>query len=633
MRQGERHRGRTHVAAGGIGERNPVRVDVERPAHRPGVDAGHLVRDVAVHVGPRELGAGVRPQRLAEGHARVEQALGVGEHRLQVPDAQPVVLAGRPHRPAQEPVPVRVLVRAPEHHRRRAGPEGQGGELGQHVLPGGVGAGQPVEGDLVGVPGALPVHHQRVVDAPGVDHRGGQLHAVEEAEAGVGQIEVHAGRRQVEHRVHGHRGGRLEVRPAHRGVDEQADLARVDARLGERLGAGHRRAVGEGHVRRPPAPFGDPGQPLQQPGSQPHPPVGGRQPGVELVGGHDVRGVHPAHRQDHHVAVAVGRVAAHALPLVTGTGTSCASMPGDDRDDRRGLIRSGGAGGNERHPPRPDERRTMAAAYPPSRGAHVSAAALPDDDRTVHAPDDMPTSGWRRVLGCRDRIARGAAGATHESDRYRGDHARGERPRAEARSEGFVVVRFTGRSAGTLRLRVRPVGGDVLRTTAGALADTQGRLRVQVRRRDPRAFLIGDRGGRAGRRSVLGVERLVGPLLVLGAETSLAIVIRRHVDLHLFGCRTGARALISPAHQACLAGRNSLDPVQPSSDTSSLRKVECPGPRQAKPRPVQRSRPTADGPDGVHAADRVIPAVSRSPAPARSQLVRSSHVGEPVGPR
>jgi hypothetical protein len=43
----------------------------------------------------------------------------------------------------------------------------------------------------------------------------------------------------------------------------------------------------------------------------------------------------------------------------------------------------------------------MAAAYPPSRAAHVSAAALPDDDRTVHAPDDKPTFGSRRVLGCR----------------------------------------------------------------------------------------------------------------------------------------------------------------------------------------------------------------------------------------
>jgi hypothetical protein len=108
------------------------------------------------------------------------------------------------------------------------------------------------------------------------------------------------------------------------------------------------------------------------------------------------------------------------------------------------------------------------------------------------------------------------------------------------RLEGFVVGRFAGRSAGTPRLGVRPIGGDVFRTTTGALAHTQRRLRIQVRRRDSRAFLIGDRSGRAGRRSILGVERLVRPLLAPGAETSFPIVIRRRVDLHLFGSRTGA---------------------------------------------------------------------------------------------
>ena len=56
--------------------------------------------------------------------------------------------------------------------------------------------------------------------------------------------------RQAERGVHGDGGGGLEVRAAHRGVDEQPDAARVDARLGERLRPGHRRGVGEVDVRR-----------------------------------------------------------------------------------------------------------------------------------------------------------------------------------------------------------------------------------------------------------------------------------------------------------------------------------------------------------------------------------------------
>ena len=41
--------------------------------------------------------------------------------------------------------------------------------------------------------GALAVHHQRVLDLARVDHRGGELHAVEEAQAGVRDVEVQAG--------------------------------------------------------------------------------------------------------------------------------------------------------------------------------------------------------------------------------------------------------------------------------------------------------------------------------------------------------------------------------------------------------------------------------------------------------
>jgi hypothetical protein len=105
----------------------------------------------------------------------------------------------------------------------------------------------------VDLPRALPVDDQRVLDPARVDHHRGELHAVEEPEAGVGHVEVHAHRRQAQRVVHGDGGRRFEVRAAHRAVDEQPDPCGVDPRLGERLRAGHGRGVDEAHVARPPA--------------------------------------------------------------------------------------------------------------------------------------------------------------------------------------------------------------------------------------------------------------------------------------------------------------------------------------------------------------------------------------------
>lgn len=42
------------------------------------------------------------------------------------------------------------------------------------------------------------IHHERVLDLTGVDHASGQLHPVDEPQAGVRKVEVRTGRRQIE---------------------------------------------------------------------------------------------------------------------------------------------------------------------------------------------------------------------------------------------------------------------------------------------------------------------------------------------------------------------------------------------------------------------------------------------------
>ena len=51
---------------------------------------------------------------------------------------------------------------------------------------------------LVDLTGSLAVDDDRIIDLAGLDHRSGNLDAVEEAEAGVGDVEIEAGRWQPE---------------------------------------------------------------------------------------------------------------------------------------------------------------------------------------------------------------------------------------------------------------------------------------------------------------------------------------------------------------------------------------------------------------------------------------------------
>ena len=224
------------------------------------------MRDEVVNALPVvTVGQRVAPGVHGQGQTGLEELARVGPHPVQVAHAQVMVLGAGPAHAAVHPVPFRVPVGPTEDHGGGAGAQGQGGELLPQVVGGGGGLGQAPEGRLLDLPGALRVDQQDVVGLAGVDHGAGQLHAVDETQAGVGQVEVQAAGRQPQLVVHGDRGGRLQVGPGNRGVDHHADLGGVDAGLGQRLGPGHRRRVGEGDVLGPPASLADPGQLLDHP--------------------------------------------------------------------------------------------------------------------------------------------------------------------------------------------------------------------------------------------------------------------------------------------------------------------------------------------------------------------------------
>jgi hypothetical protein len=97
-----------------------------------------------------------------------------------------------------------------------------------------------------------------------LDHAAGHVHAVEEGQARVAQVEIQAGVRETERAVHDGGGGRLDVVAADAGADQHADPARVDTRLLDRLPAGQGGAVGDPCRLRPVAPLADPGDLVEQ---------------------------------------------------------------------------------------------------------------------------------------------------------------------------------------------------------------------------------------------------------------------------------------------------------------------------------------------------------------------------------
>src|SRR5690606_2109241 len=101
--------------------------------------------------------------------------------------------------------------------------------------------------------GGLAVHHQGVVDLAALDHAAGDVHAVDEGQAGVGDVEVLAFVAKAEVAADDAGRGRLEVVAADRGIDQQAHARRVDAGIGQRLDAGQGGGVGGQNIAVPEA--------------------------------------------------------------------------------------------------------------------------------------------------------------------------------------------------------------------------------------------------------------------------------------------------------------------------------------------------------------------------------------------
>lgn len=121
-----------------------------------------------------------------------EQALGVGVHALigLAADAQVAVLGARAGHRTDDAVTLRMTVRATNHGRRRTRTEGQGCELGQHVLAGRIGVVQDAHRGTVPRGGILTSDNQGVVDSARINHGGGDGHRVHKAQACVRNIEV-----------------------------------------------------------------------------------------------------------------------------------------------------------------------------------------------------------------------------------------------------------------------------------------------------------------------------------------------------------------------------------------------------------------------------------------------------------
>jgi hypothetical protein len=192
-------------------------------------------------------------------------------------------------------------VRARQDHGDRARAGGERGEFLAKGLQVGLGPLQPCDGRLGEEAARLAVYDHAVVDLPPLDHVAHDLHPVEEGQAGIADVQVHAGGRQLQVAVHEAGGGRLDVVAAHRGVDQHADPGAVEARILERQLRRHGRRVARPGLLVPEAPLVDSGQRLEQ--VRPEPEAFHRlgELGLDLGGGHAVRGVDVPHAHDGQV--------------------------------------------------------------------------------------------------------------------------------------------------------------------------------------------------------------------------------------------------------------------------------------------------------------------------------------------
>src|SRR5690606_30176021 len=127
-----------------------------------------------------------------------QQHPGVGDHAVEVAAAQLVPLGGGAGDAAAVARRAGSEFSAGQDHGGGAGAQGQGGQFVAELLFGGVGTGQPLEGLFVGQVGGFAVDDQGVVDLAALDHAAGDVHAVDEGQAGIGDVEVLAGVGQAE---------------------------------------------------------------------------------------------------------------------------------------------------------------------------------------------------------------------------------------------------------------------------------------------------------------------------------------------------------------------------------------------------------------------------------------------------
>ena len=351
------------------------------------------MEDVAVAAAPSVLGTGVLPGELGEFDTGVEQSAGVGGHALERADAQLVVAGGGVEEAAHQPVAARVVGVATDDGGGGARAQGEGGEVGDDVVEALAVIVELGDRVVVDLAGALAVDDHGVVDLAGVDHHARQVHAVDESEAGVGDVEVEAGGGQPECVVDGDGTRRLQPGTAHAGVDQEADPGPVDARGDDRRLTGHRRGVGERDAFGPHAPFADAGQRFEQA----RPAVGAlverTKAFVDLVGGDDDRRFDRFDRHEGDVLETEVGVLVHDAPVILeggsphprapttpngaaggrrplGGGRTCARAVASDRSSTRRdhrLSRDRSAGGVASPPPTGPASPTLRAEPPRPR--------------------------------------------------------------------------------------------------------------------------------------------------------------------------------------------------------------------------------------------------------------------------
>ncbi|MEZ4239015.1 MAG: rhomboid family intramembrane serine protease [Myxococcota bacterium] len=299
-RERERQRRRAHVAQVREREQRPLERQLQLLEGVGEVRQRHLVADELVDGAglPAELLDGRRPGLDREPHAVDQQAVRVGLHLGGVAEAQLVELGRRAHDHAVDPVVALRQVAVGDHGGHGTRAERERGE----VVAEGVGRGhrvaEPVDGGRDGLAGALAVDHQGGADLAELDHVRGGRDAVEEPEAGIGDVEAERVARQLHLAGHHARRGGLEVVAADARVDEAVDLVAVDAGVGQRLLARHRRHGGRLDPRVPEAPLLDARQLLELPRRQAQAVEGGAEGLLELRAGDHVRRQDVAHRLD-----------------------------------------------------------------------------------------------------------------------------------------------------------------------------------------------------------------------------------------------------------------------------------------------------------------------------------------------